>query len=522
MMPVTLVILDGWGIAPLSLGNAIERARTPTMDHLLRTYPSCALHASGEAVGLPYGEMGNSEVGHLTIGLGRIHYQPLPRITRSIIQRTFFTNATLLNAMRRVRERKSRLHLIGLISTGGVHGYLDHCFALLEMAKQQEVPALFLHAITDGRDAPSNSSIHFLERIEERIYSRSYGKIASVMGRFWAMDRDNRWDRTKQAFNAMIYGKSEHVARSARTAIQGHYNNGVYDEHIPPTVIVNDTGGPMATVDPDDVVISFNFRSDRMRQLIGAIALPVHSAFDRGAYTPPLTVTFTQYDPSFPCPVAFPNEPTNETLSEIVSQRGLRQLHIAETEKYAHVTYFLNGYVERPFPGEDRMLIPSPLVHSYQTTPEMSAIPMTESLREYWRRRSIPALSVVNYANADMVGHTGDFEATRRAIEIIDECLGALLNDAIRNNQALLITGDHGNAEEMVDGTTHRPNTSHSTNPVPFILAGNAWQERGSIVSLSARPPIYGLSSVAPTVLELLDIPPPSAMNHPSLLPTLL
>lgn len=522
MTPVTLVILDGWGVAPLSESNAIERAKTPHFSDFLQRYPSCALEASGEAVGLPYGEMGNSEVGHLTIGLGRIYYQPLPRITHAILTKTFFENDVLTQTLNTVSTQGTRLHIIGLVSNGGVHSTLDHLFALLDMARAKGIHRVFVHAILDGRDAPFNSGMNFIERLEERLTLFAHGTIASVTGRFWAMDRDNHWERTQAAFEAMTHGNATNQYRSARVALQQYYNSALYDEMIPATAILDEDGTPEGIIEANDAIVFFNFRPDRIRQLARALGSHEFSEFDRGTYQPPTIVSFTEYDPSLAALVAFPNEPTDHTLSEVVSTAGFPQLHIAETEKYAHVTYFINGYQEEPFPLEERRMLPSQRVSSYQEIPAMSALEIQKAALEYWGTFGMPPLTIINFANADMLGHTGDFAATRTSIEVLDGILGVLQERALQANGVLVITADHGNAEEMIDHGTQRIKTSHTANPVPFLLIGAQWEGHGSSQALCARRPLGGLSDVAPTILSILGLPIPAEMTGTNLVPLLV
>lgn len=518
MKPVVLTILDGWGVAPLSEGNAIERARLPFFEHILQTYPSTTLEASGEAVGLPYGEMGNSEVGHLTIGLGRIHYQPFPQINRSIMTKEFFQNAPLRTVFSQIQSRGGKLHVIGIISTGAVHGSLDHLFAVLDLAHSMGLHQVVVHAITDGRDTPYNSGINFVERLEQRLELFAQGSIATISGRYWAMDRDTHWERTRDAFEAIVRGRSDHQSRSPLRAIQDYYNEGVYDEMIPPTVLTDASGHPVATMEVGDGVVFTNFRPDRIRQLAASLAVTEFHEFDRGTFMPIQCVSLTEYDKTFSVSVAFPPDPTDQCLAEVVSGAGLRQLHAAETEKYAHVTYFINGNQEQPYPGEERILTPSPRVESYASAPEMSASKIVERVLASWASPSMPELTIINFANADMVGHTGDFEATRSAVQVIDQCLQQLSSVVLAHDGTLLITADHGNAEEMIERSTGNRKTYHTNNPVPFYMVAKAWEGRGTELSMSLKPSLGGLADIAPTVLELLGVPCPPVMTGHSLL----
>ncbi|MBI5135442.1 2,3-bisphosphoglycerate-independent phosphoglycerate mutase [Candidatus Uhrbacteria bacterium] len=520
MRPVILVILDGWGIAPLSEYNAIERARLPFIDEIHRNYFSKALLASGEAVGLPYGEMGNSEVGHLTIGLGRTHYQPFPRITKSILSRDFFRNDQLCALMRRVKQRGSVLHIIGLVSTGGVHGSLEHLFATIDLAREQGLHRIVIHAITDGRDAPAQSGINFIERVQQRLTLFADGSIGTITGRFFAMDRDTHWERTQAAFQAIVRGQSEHTSPSPDYCMQEWYAKGTYDEMIPPTILIDAVGQPYGGFKDGDAVIMTLFRPDRIRQLASSLLQESWPHFDRGNFHPVDCVTFTQYDPDLHTGVAFPPESTDQTLAQLVSEHGFRQLHVAETEKYAHVTYFINGYREQPFAGESRVLVPSPRVDSYAQCPQMAAEAITEATLAWWQQHGIPELTVINYANADMVGHTGDFEAVRSGVEVVDQCLAQLWATAQAADARLVITADHGNAEEMVDRATGAPKTYHTNNPVPVYLVSSDWYGMGTEISLSANSPKSGLYDVAPTILDLLGVPKATPMTGSSLLPS--
>lgn len=495
---VVLVILDGWGLGPDS-GNAIRAARTPNIDRLQSLFPAAALQASGIDVGLPPGQMGNSEVGHLNIGAGRVVYQDLTRISKAIEEGTFFTNPRLVEAMAAVPPGGA-LHLLGLLSDGGVHSSLDHIEALLRMAKQQGVPRVYLHPFLDGRDVPPKSALGYLEWLEEACRRIGVGTIATVGGRYYAMDRDKRWDRTAKAYAAMVWGRGPRVPSAAR-AVEDSYARGVTDEFVLPAVVE-----PQGTIKPGDSVIAFNFRPDRMRQITRAL---VDEDFPHFECEEGLKVHFlcmTMYDETIAAPVAFPPEELVNTLGQVISAAGLRQLRIAETEKYAHVTYFFSGGDERELPGEDRVLIPSPKVATYDLQPEMSAYPVTEEAC----RRIVSgeyALVVLNYANPDMVGHTGKFEAAVRACEVVDECVGRIWEATREAGGAMLLFGDHGNADVMVDAQGD-PHTAHTANPVPLIVA---WPQVRRVRS-------GALSDIAPTVLELLGLEQPPEMTGKSLI----
>lgn len=519
--PTLLVILDGFGIAPDGDGNAVTQAKTPNFDRFIRNYPSMTIKASGEEVGLSWGEMGNSEVGHLAIGSGRVYYQMFPRINRDIASGDFFQNETLLKAFEHVKKNNSRLHLVGMVSAGRVHSMDEHCIALLEMAKQQGVSDVFIQAVLDGRDTVYNAGIDFLTNLEQKIQEIGVGKIASLSGRFYAMDRDNRWDRTGKAYNAMVLGEGEHVG-NVLDAIKASYQREVYDEEFVPSVIESN-GQPVGTVQDNDAVIFFNFRPDRMRQLTKAFVLPDFDKFERRRVNNLLPVTMAEYEKGLPVEVAFPPEQIEKSLAQVISEAGLKQLHIAETEKYAHVTFFLNGTKENPFENEDRVIIPSPRVATYDQAPEMSAKEITDRVLKEIQENKYDFI-VMNFANADMVGHTGNFEATIRGIEVIDSCLGKLAEATLSRDGMMFITADHGNAEELKNLRTGDINKEHSTNPVPFVIIGNYYQGQPSIAGevpegdLSLMPPIGMLADVAPTILMSMGLEQPPEMTGQPLL----
>ncbi len=521
--PVVLAILDGWGIAPPGRGNAITSASTPTIKSLPKNFPTLAVQASGEAVGLPWGEMGNSEVGHLNLGAGRIVYQDMPRITKAISDDSFFTNTVLQAAVAHVRKHSSRLHLLGLVSSGGVHSSIDHLFALLELAKKAKIKEVYIHAILDGRDTPRNSAEVFIKKLNQKIKEIGVGEIATLSGRYYAMDRDNRWDRIEQAFVAMTEGKADRTADTAAQAIKDSYAKANYDEEFVPTVIMHG-GKPVATIQDKDAVIFFNFRPDRARQLTKAFTLPSFDKFHREKYFPHLFfVTMTEYDKDLPVKVAFPPEYIVTPFSKVVSDAKLKQLHISETEKYAHVTYFFNGGREEPFAGQDNILIPSPRVSSYAEKPEMSAREVTKRLLEEMQKDKY-SFTVVNFANADMVGHTGNLEATVAAVQIVDECIGKIMKEILPREGILFITADHGNAESKVNLQTGELDKEHTVNPVPFYIIGE--QFRGNTPykdfiqddDLSALPPVGILSDVTVTMLQLMKLPVPEEMTGRNLL----
>ncbi|MGB4337580.1 MAG: 2,3-bisphosphoglycerate-independent phosphoglycerate mutase [Bacillota bacterium] len=498
--------MDGWGYAPPSPGNAIAAAHTPVYDKLLAEFPWTTLPAHGEAVGLPAGQMGGSEVGHLCLGAGRIVYQDLTYLNKLVEEGEFQRNQVLLEAMNRVVASSKALHLMGLVSPGGVHSHQDHIYTLVEMAKKAGVGQVFIHAFLDGRDVPPASALPFIDELEARLSEIGLGRIATVSGRYYAMDRDNRWDRTKRAWDAMVHGVGA-TATSARAGIEASYAAGVTDEFVLPIVIVDDDGAPLATVSDGDSLIFFNFRGDRARQLTQAFNIEEFDKFDRGRRPRVHYVCMMKYLDA-DIPVAFSMPEPHHGLAETLALHGRTQLHAAETEKFAHVTFFFNGGRERPFTGEYRVLVPSPKVATYDLMPEMSAAGVAEEAVKCILSGHFD-FAVINFANCDMVGHTGVFDAAVKAVEAVDRCVGQVW-DAVRSvGGALLVTADHGNADAMVDHDTGGPSTAHSLNPVPFILAGT-----------EARRLRDGgnFGDVAPTILELMGIQQPAAMTGASLI----
>lgn len=506
--PMVLVILDGWGLSAQTRGNAIAEANTPNMSRLVDSCPHTRLGTSGEAVGLPEGQMGNSEVGHLNIGAGRIVYQELTRITRAVRDGSFFTNPELLAAVKHVQDNQSSLHLIGLLSDGGVHSHISHLFALLELAKRHNLPRVYVHCFLDGRDVPPDNAGVYIRQLEEKCQELNTGRAATVMGRYYAMDRDKRWERTERAYRAMVLGEGLQ-APSAPAALEASYQRKEWDEFVQPTVIVDAQGAPVATVRDGDALIFYNFRPDRARQLTRAFVDEDFNGFTRPAGRPRVHFTcMTRYDKTIDAPVAFQPHNLKNTLGEVLSSRGLKQLRLAETEKYAHVTFFFNGGVETPNPGEDRILIPSPKVATYDRKPEMSAYEVTDAFLAQLAADKYQVI-IMNYANADMVGHTGDMAAAMQAVEAVDRCVGRVVEAVQQKNGVVLITADHGNAEEMLDPNGH-PHTAHTTGPVPFILVG---KELTGATLRAGR-----LSDIAPTMLDLLGIPRPAEMTGQSLI----
>jgi 2,3-bisphosphoglycerate-independent phosphoglycerate mutase len=506
--PLLLMILDGWGVNPHSENNAIALARTPNMTRLCAEYPCVDIGTSGMSVGLPEGQMGNSEVGHLNIGAGRVVYQELTRISKAISDGDFFTNPVLLDCIARTKSADGRLHLAGLISDGGVHSHNTHLYALLELARQQGVKEVFIHCLLDGRDTPPKSGAEYIAQLEAKIAEIGTGKIATVMGRYYAMDRDNRWERVEKAYAAMVYGEGAGFA-SAAEIIEGSYSAGVDDEFVIPSVIMVD-GAPVGQVRDGDGFIFFNFRSDRAREITRTLTDPEFKGFQR-RILPRLAsyVCMTSYDETFGLPLAFASEDLKNILGEILGKAGLTQLRIAETEKYAHVTFFFNGGNEVPFPGEERCLIPSPKeVPTYDKKPEMSAYLVTDELLKRLDSDKYDAI-VLNFANADMVGHTGILPAAIRAIEAVDDCVGRLVEKVLAKGGRVIITADHGNAEMMAD-ENGGPHTAHTTDRVPLILVDD--------MRKGARLRAGILADIAPTMLEILGLPKPVEMTGRSLI----
>ncbi|MFH0779590.1 MAG: 2,3-bisphosphoglycerate-independent phosphoglycerate mutase [Parcubacteria group bacterium] len=521
--PIVLIILDGWGVAPPSEGNGVTLAKTPNFIKYVAGYPAITLLASGEAVGLSWGEVGNSEVGHLNLGAGRIFYQNLPRIDRAIENGSFFENKSLLDAIEHVKKHKSKLHLMGIMSEGKVHGMNSHCYALLEMAKKHKVKDVFIHAFLDGRDSTFNSGKGFIEDLEKNIDKIGVGEIATIHGRMYAMDRDNRWERVVKSYQAVAQGKSEEFFKEPRKAIEHSYGRKVFDEEFVPIVIGRDNS-PTAVVSDNDAVIFFNYRADRARQLTQAFVLDQFDKFDRGPKISNLHfATMTEYEKGLPVRVAFEKEEIKTTLPKILSEKGLRQLHIAETEKYAHVTFFFGGGVEEPYEGEERIVIPSPKVASYAEKPEMSAKKVTEELIGEILKEKHDFI-VVNFANPDMVGHTGDIKATVDAIEYVDKCLGEAVGVILSKGGDAIIVADHGNAEELINLQTGEIDKEHSTYPVPCVFIGREFEgktaEDVQMVGndLSMVQPVGLLSDIAPSILKMMKIDAPEEMTGKALI----
>ena len=504
--PVALIILDGWGIREMEEGNAVVQADTPNYDRWLRMRERAILDASGEAVGLPEGQMGNSEVGHLNLGAGRVVYQDITRIYKAIADESFYDSPTLVEAITQVKAKGSKLHLLGLLGTGGVHSHDRHLYALLRLAKRHEVEPI-VHVITDGRDTPPHSGAGFVEKLEDYL-AQNPGIIASVSGRYYAMDRDKRWQRTKEAYDVIAHhqGYQGRSAASASEAVAWSYEEGVTDEFIRPIAI--EVGNRNVRVEEGDCLIFYNFRADRMRQIVRAFALPDFDGFERDFIHDLTVVTMTSYAGDLPVGAVFEDLEVTNPLAEVLSRHGCRQFHAAETEKYAHVTYFFNGGREEPFEGEARHLEQSPPVATYDLQPEMSAYPLTEAVLDRIKNQDDDFI-LVNYANPDMVGHTGVLEAAVRAVEAVDECAGRLVEAIVAKGGIALVTADHGNCERMLDLETGHPHTYHTTQPVSFFIIGQEY--------FNPRPRGI-LADVAPTVLDLLGFELPDEMTGLSLI----
>ncbi len=508
--PCVLMILDGWGIsASNGKDNAVAMAKTPFLDSIIRNYPNTRLQCSGKAVGLPTGIMGNSEVGHMNIGAGRIVYQGLLRIDMAIQDRTFFDNEAFSAVMSKVKEKGSALHLMGLVSDGGVHSQLAHLLVLIEMAAQKGIRKIYIHAILDGRDTPPDSGVKYIKSLQAYLDSQKTGRIASICGRYYAMDRDTRWDRTEKAYR--LYTLGEGVKEPDPVAAVLHaYARGETDEFVKPVLMVKDNGKPVRMVSDNDGIIFFNFRPDRARQITRAFTEPGFSHFKKEKTIDLCDfVCMALYDEIFTLPVAFPPVHLEKVLGEVVSAHGLNQLRIAETEKYAHVTYFFNGGAEKPFPHEDRYLVPSPReVTTYDQKPEMSAYAVADKTISFIRSEKYQMI-VLNFANLDMVGHTGIIEAAVKACEVVDQCTEKVVSAVLEKNGTVLITADHGNAEKMKN-ENNKPFTAHTLNPVPLVLMSR------NIKNIHLKEGVLG--DIAPTILEIMGIEKPAEMTGNSLI----
>ncbi len=509
--PIALIILDGFGMADETIGNAIKAAKKPNIDNYFENYPNTTLFASGMAVGLPDGQMGNSEVGHTNIGAGRVVYQELTRITKSIEDGDFFGNETLLGAIENCKKNDSALHFVGLLSDGGVHSHIEHLFGLVELAKKNGLSKVFVHPIMDGRDVSPTSGVDFIAALSDKLEKIGVGKIATVSGRYYAMDRDNNWSRVEKAYNAMVNNigeKTENVLASMKKSYETKDENGAFitDEFIIPMVVC-ENGTPVGKISANDSVVCFNFRPDRAREITRTFVDPEFTGFTR-EFFPLYYVCMTQYDASMPnVNIAFRPQSLANTFGEYISKKGLSQLRIAETEKYAHVTFFFNGGVEEVYEGEDRKLIASPKVATYDMQPEMSAYSVADACTQLINEDKYDCI-ILNFANCDMVGHTGVFDAAVKAVEAVDECLGRVVSAIMAKGGKVLITADHGNADKMFEADTKDVFTAHTTNPVPLIVmgAGDVELKRGKLCDLT------------PTMLDLMNLEKPSEMSGESLI----
>lgn len=522
--PLVIVILDGWGISFQEEGNAIAAAQTPTMKMFASSFPTAAVQAAGMEVGLPWGDVGNSETGHRNIGAGQVQYQVLPLIDKEIGNEDFFHNDVLVKAVEHAQQNQSALHLMGLCSPGGVHAHINHLYALLELAAQQGLrERVYVHMFTDGRDAPPQASLQYLTELEQIIQKTGVGTIASVMGRFYAMDRNQNWDRTQAAYDMLTTGKRINGAPTAKMAIEQSYAQNIFDEMIPPTTITR-AGEPIATIKDNDAVIFFNYRPDRARQITRAFGQPGFNSFPVKKFNNLYFATLAQHDPLIPVPAAYFEAKAEYYLSRIISEAKLEQLHIAETEKYAHITYYLNVGNEEPLPGEQRLLIKSSSVTNFAEQPRMAAKEITDHVIEQINSNRYDVY-FLNYANADMVGHTGNFEATVEACDFVDGCLERLWQTISKQNGAMVVTADHGNAEEKLNQQTKQVSTDHTSNPVPFHYINNALKRTTPRSEEEVRhifsSPIGVLADVAPTILEILHLEKHSSMTGVSLLNSL-
>ncbi len=508
--PVVLAILDGWGHSEATKNNAIRIADTPVMDSLWKAYPHTLIEASGADVGLPDNQMGNSEVGHLTIGAGRVIQQELVRITNTVRSNKLDQIVALKELAKKLKQSNKTLHLLGLCSDGGVHSHIKHLYGLLDWAANEGINKVAIHAFTDGRDTTAQSGLEYLNLISEKIKSSGVGELASLCGRYWSMDRDNRWERIEKAYDLLTNPEIAITDKTFEEVLKSSYQQGITDEFLEPVRFSD------SYLKEGDGLIMFNFRPDRARQLIKSLVLEDFEGFNRKSKIKLNTVTFTQYESNLPVSIAFPPESLNDLLGQVVSEHGLKQYRTAETEKYPHVTYFLNGGIEKPLPGEDRYLVPSPRVATYDMSPGMSADLLTTSCKKAIES-GIYSLIIINYANPDMVGHTGKLEAATKAIQKVDTCIGKILESTGKMSGTLLITADHGNAEVM-QGPDGQPWTAHTTNPVPVILVeGEKRKVAGQGNSIQLRKD-GGLADIAPTLLQLLSLPKPTAMTGCSLI----
>lgn len=519
LRPVVLIALDGWGLSEAK-SNILNTTELPTITKLDHYYPMVALQASGISVGLPWGETGNSEVGHMTMGAGRIIYQDLPRITLAIQDESFFENKMFNKAVDRVHESGGALHIMGLVSSGAVHAHREHLYALLDLAAQKNVEKVYIHVITDGRDSSPTSGVQSLKELQDKIKEAGVGEIASIIGRNWTMDRNNNWDRVQKGYDLLVKGSGEQITDPV-SFLEKSYKKNVTDEFIEPTVVAKN-GAPIATVKDGDALIFFNYRGDRARQITKAFVLPGFEKFDTGGDLDIEFVAMTEYEKDLPVDIAFPPEDVRHALGEELSLNGKKQFRLAETEKYAHVTYFFNGGAEDPWPNEDRALVPSPAVDTFDLAPEMNAAGITQKLVEAVQSNKYDFI-LINYANADMVAHTGNEDAARAACITIDQNLAIVIPAVLKAGGCLLITADHGNVEVMKDPQTGKVDTKHNASPIPlWYITPNNHREKTPDEIQQSKTEIQGLlSDVAPTILEIMNIPKPEEMHGESLLSSL-
>jgi len=514
--PIVLIILDGYGRGPENAANAIFKAKKPNIDFIEKNFPMTNLQASGIAVGLPWGEEGNSEVGHLNLGAGQIVYQYLPRITFAIRDGSFFKNPALLQAAEHVKKNNSSLHIIGLIGSGNVHSYIDHFYTILEFAKKEGLKNVFIHAFTDGRDSPPKDALNFYDKVQNKLdCDYPFAKIASLIGRHYGMDRDNNWDKIETTYRLLTESKGE-ISPDVKTAIKSDYDKNIIDEFIEPKVIKKES------IEDNDAAVFFNFREDSARQLTRAFVEEKFDKFERKKINNLFFVAMTRYEKDLPIHILFEPLKIENSLAKTISDAGKLQLHIAETEKYAHVTYFFNGGIESPILNEDRILIPTKSDHNFAEDPAMSASEITEKLIEAVNSKKYDFI-VVNYANADMLGHTGNLNAAVAAIEVLDREIGNVMKEVLKASGALAITSDHGNADEMINLLTGQPYTEHTANPVPFYLVANEFKQEKTPEEIElSKIEVNGvLADVSPTVLELMELPQPPEMTGKSLLKVL-
>lgn len=520
--PVVLIVLSGWGIAPPAKNNAIAMAKTSMIDNLIKTYPSMTLNASGEAVGLPQGVISNSEIGHLTLGAGRPVYNKLAKINKAIKDGSFFEQEKLLTAISYSKKNKSSLHLVGLISSGTIHSSIDHLYTLLDLCAKNKFKRVYLHLFLDGRDSPYNSGIDFIKNIKEKIKKLGVGQIATISGRYYGMDRDNHWDRTFLAYKAIVEGKSENQFKDPIEAVESSYDNKIYDEEFVPTIIMKNKK-PIGKVANRDSMIFFNFRGERCRQLVKSIVMPSFEKYPRKYLNKLYVVTMTEYDKDLPTEVAYESEIIQKTLPQVISNAGLKQFHVAETENYGHITYFFNGLEEDNFEGEDRILIPSPAISDYNQKPELSAKEIAKKTASEIIDDKYDFIALT-FSNCDTLSHLGDLKATIKACEIVDTSIRQIIEVILNKGGVAIITADHGNAEELINLQSGEADKNHTIYPVPLILVGQKWEGKTAGLAdapnsdLSLLQPAGSLVDVAPTILKIMNIKKPKEMTGKSLI----